>query len=383
MKHKSNKTKMRKTKKRSRNHYDKTKKNTRNIKHKRVTKKRGLNKKGGFKNGYYICESEGCAFHPSLITGSYDGVTKLYHTEGMYNKEKESYDLFNLVDPEYKYHCKILTTNIITPDELKCKVKSDFRELNMNKSYYYIDMEYAGTPIGSISNEDDILKIQEAFIQFLINVLNLKTNDDKYIVHGDPHPGNICYKKDNNDNYIIKYIDLTNVEQVSPDTIIQSGSDIMRQISSLMGCLRIMFGFSNKIVDQLLPIVMVAQGRKYVDVLNEILYVLQNVNNSTDRSEAYAQGYSDEYSSPHISPRQSMDSDYEPSSPIAMEKLNLGKGVKRMKPLFGTPPRIERKNTKLKIDESVRTKKPKMNLFDDYPSPRRFNYDDTDEEDIK
>jgi len=375
MKNYSKKRKIRKTKKKSKN--NKTKKYNKSMKY-----KRNINKIGGFKNGY-ICESEGCIFHPSLINGSHDGVTKLYHNERIYNKEKESYDLFDSVDPMYKYHCKIISNGILTPDELRGKVNNDFRELNMNKSYYYIDMEYAGKTIGSINNKDDKKNIKEKFIPFLINVLNLTTNDGKYLVNGDPHLQNICYKKDNNDDYIIKYIDITNVEAVSPDTIIKSGTDITRQFSSLIGGLRIVFGFSNKIVDELLPIVMAAPERKYVDVLNEIINVLQNAIFSSDGSDSYAEGHSDNYSSPFSSPRNSIENDYDESSPIQIEKLNLGKGLKRMQPLFESPPRLERKNTKLSLEKSVATKKMKMNLLDDYPSPRRFDYGDTDNEDIK
>jgi hypothetical protein len=344
-------------------------------KHKKITKHntKKHRKRGGLKNSY-VCESEGCVIHPSIISNSSDTITKLYHNEKIYNKEKSSYALFDSVDPTHKYHCQIFSSGLLEPAVLHSKLKQEIRGLNLNKSYYYIDMEYAGNTLGSITHKDNIPKIKEAFIRFLIDVLNLRTNDGKYLVHGDPHPGNICYKMDDKGNYIIKYIDITNMDAVSPDTIIKSGSDITRQFASLLGGTRILFGFSNKITDTLLPIVMSAPERKYEDVLNEIINVLINIGDVNSEDEISK--------SPMTSPRESMDSNNE--SPIAIEKMELGKGIKRMQPLFDSPPNIERKNSKLSMSDSIEPKKIRSSLFDDYRSPpmipRRFDYGDTDED---
>lgn len=332
-----------------------TKRETRKMKMK-CNKK---NKKGGFKNGY-ICESEGCVFYPSLITNSTDGVTKLYHSEKLYNTEKNSYSLFDSVDPEYKYHSQIFSFGVLNPQEIRDKILQPIRDINYNKSYFYIDMEYAGKNIGNIDQIDNNLAFQTSFLQFIINVLNLQTqgSQSQYLVHGDPHPGNICYKKDSHGNYIVKYIDITNVGLVNPDTIIASGTDITRQFSSLMGATRIIFGFVNKITDQLLPIVMSAPGRKYSDVVHDIVDTLNNIHLDTNINDS---------SSFEPIPTPALAS---AASPLPNLYSPLPKN-KRLGPLF-TPD----------TSSSTSSKKYKTKLFDETPYKMpTLNFDDDDDND--
>jgi hypothetical protein len=352
---------MKHSKKTIKNHksikYKSRKYKSRKIKNIRKSKTIRKSKKGGFKDGY-TCESEGCIFYPSIITNTYDGVTKLYHSERIYNKEKESYNLFEEVDPNFRFHCRIFSSGILTPEQLREKLGREIREireLKEDKSYFYIDMEYAGTPIGSIKDADNTPILKEALINFMINVMNLRTKTGEFLVHGDPHAGNICYKKDENGNIIIKYIDITNMELVNPETIIKPSTDITRQFSSLMGTLRNVFGFSNKITNELLPVVMNAPERRYEDVLGEILIVLSNnrdtINNDTLTTSASISGFT--------SPEH---------SPNPVNENVFAKGIKRMKmpSLYESPIGEDRKFYLPLVSPS---KKIKTKLFGDSLSP--------------
>lgn len=351
-------------------HYLKRNKKTKkNKKYRNIKSKKHINcKKGGFKDGY-TCESEGCVFYPSIITNSNNSVTKLYNTEQIYNKEITSYGLFDNVDPMYKYHCRIFSTGILTPDELTTKINKDISKLNKNKSYYYIDMEYAGIPIGSITNTVDVDQVKIKLITFMLDVLNLQTNDGQYLVHGDPHSGNICYKIDENNEYIIKYIDITNLELVSPDTEIKPASDITRQFSSLMGTIRNVFGFSNRITDELLPIVMNAPGQKYASVLNEITMILSN--NIGVSRDSISSPVTSSPTNSSIDIMQMETSPFEPfrsdvasvSSTSSIDNSLYTKGKKRInaRVLFDFP---TEENTNLNVNRKSKKKKP--NLFDDY-----------------
>lgn len=275
---------MRNTKKTTKKYKKNMKRKNRSTKRKMIIKRnkakqsrRTRKKIGGLKNGH-VCESEGCVFHPSIISNNPNRVTKLYNNEKIYNKELESYSLFTSVDSNYHYHCEIFSNGLITSDELKNKFEIFPRHLKMDKSYFYIDMEYAGETIGNISESDVTKGFKLSFLQFLINVLSLRNNEGKYLVHGDPHGGNICYKVYNSNDrneYIIKYIDITNLIFVDPDKIIELKTEVTYQFSSLIGNLRHIFGFSNVIVDELMPLVMSLPGRKYDEIVNTIIKILE------------------------------------------------------------------------------------------------------------
>lgn len=267
------KNKIRYTKKRNR--YTKNKRRPSKRREKR--RKTMRNKRGGLKNGY-ICESEGCVFHPSIITNNINQVTKLYNSEKIYQKELSSYTLFTQVDPNYLYHCRVYSNGLLKPSEIQEKIGHLNTNLNfnLNNSYYYIDIEYAGETVGKMPISDVTKEFKLTFLEFFINVLQLKNTEGHYLVHGDPHAGNICYKNVEPNSYLIRYIDITNVMFVPPDEIIRPSSDITRQFSSLVGNMRHIFGFTNKIVDDLMPIVMSLQGNRYDEVVNNIIRVLQN-----------------------------------------------------------------------------------------------------------
>lgn len=281
MGNKNNKNKY--TKKRNR--YRKSKR--RSSKRREKTKKTLRVKRGGLKNSH-VCESEGCVFHPSIITKSMNEVTKLYNSERIYQKELNSYNLFTGIDPSYIYHCRVYSYGILEPSEIQEKIGHLNTSFNLNNSYYYIEIEYAGETVGKIPISDITKEFKLKFVEFFINVLQLKNSDGNYLVHGDPHAGNICYKKIDPNSYLIRYIDITNVFFVPPDEIIRQSTDITRQFSSLVGNMRHIFGFTNKIVDDLMPIVMSLQGKTYGEVVNSIIQVLQNnydiINNDVDVS---------------------------------------------------------------------------------------------------
>ena len=268
-----------------RNRYTKNKR--RNSKRREKRRKTMRNKRGGLKNGY-MCESEGCVFHPSIITNSINEVTKLYNSERIYQKELSSYNLFRQVDPNYIYHCRIYSDGVLEPSEIQEKIGHLNTNFNPNKSYYYIDIEYAGETVSKIPISDITKEFKLKFLEFFINVLQLKNSENNYLVHGDPHAGNICYKNIEPNTYLIRYIDITSIFFVPSDEIIRSNTDITRQFSSLVGNMRHIFGFTNKIVDDLMPIVMSLQGKKYGEVVNNIIQVLQNnydmINNNVDVS---------------------------------------------------------------------------------------------------
>lgn len=253
-----------------RNRYTKKRRNS-----KRREKRTMRNKRGGLKNGY-ICESEGCVFHPSIITKNINEVTKLYNSERNYQKELNSYNLFTSVDSSYIYHCRVHSYGILQPSEIQEKIGHLNTSFNPNNSYYYIDIEYAGEIVSKILISDITKEFKLKFLEFFINVLQLKNDEGNYLVHGDPHAGNICYKNIEPNTYLIRYIDITSILFVPPDEIIRSNTDITRQFSSLIGNMRHIFGFTNKIVDELMPIAMTLQGNRYEVVLDRFIEVLEN-----------------------------------------------------------------------------------------------------------
>lgn len=247
--------------------------------------------KGGFQYGIssIISANEGIVIYPSILLNTYDSITKIYYREKYYDAEINKYKIFNSIDPEHRYHCNVYSHGKLIPSHYNSDDNNKLmNELNKNGKkidieYAYIDMEYAGETIGSQNTKKNDPNLRKAILKFFIEVLQLQDNKGYYLVHGDPHPGNICYKIDNNGNYIIKYIDITQLELVPINHIIISpprppassledylyNSNINFQFSSIIGTIR---HVSNEIADELSTITRI--GRQYGDVLNDVLLVL-------------------------------------------------------------------------------------------------------------
>jgi len=242
--------------------------------------------KGGFEYGMSGINyaNEGIVIYPSIIPKSdilpEDSITKIYYRAKYYDIEIQKYRIFDLVDSEHRYHCNVYShgNNLIPTHYLSNELKQNIQKIDFEKQYAYIDMEYVGETIGSPNTNTSNPKLRKAILEFFIKVLQLQ-NDEGYLVHGDPHAGNICYKIDTNGEYIIKYIDITQLELVPGNQIITSGNDsynIRAQFSSLIGTIRHIFGYDNPIANELTNIKRV--GNTYESVLHEVLEVLIKYN---------------------------------------------------------------------------------------------------------
>lgn len=249
-----------------------------------LTRRRRTHKKrrfvfGGFKNGY-TCESEGCVFYPSIIN-SHDAnqsVTKIYKSKKIFDKEVESYKLFDTIDPDYNYHCRILGLGTIHFNDFKDKMPGE--NMFNNTDYNYLDIEYAGKSIIEIDDNENTSCFKRSLIDFFKAVINLRDRDGSYIIHADPHSGNICYTM-NTDTMcpIIKYIDITSVSKINPTEIIEANTDITRQFSSIIGTFALIFNYIlNPLVTALSTITKSAPGKQYSVVIEEINEILNNVN---------------------------------------------------------------------------------------------------------
>jgi hypothetical protein len=206
---------------------------------------------GGFVKGMNktIFETEGCVFYPNIddIT-DFNTVSKVYTYDHVFQKEMENYDAFDKADPTFQYHCKRINNGIIqSTDPRLTNYKKIFR--NNNGEYHYINIQYAGVPMADYLFDNEFKnKYRNNVCVFFANVLPLTSTNGKYIVHADPHVGNVCADENGN----IRYIDLTNVVMVDRNTIITTNDDIGREISSMCGILLHMFGYDdNYYVDNL------------------------------------------------------------------------------------------------------------------------------------
>jgi len=250
-------------------------KRTRNKRYKRSKRN---SRRGGFNGSdndkrIVKCVSEGCVYYPSII-GRNDAVTKLYLNERLYNKELESYRKFTEVDPNYLYHCRVFANGLLKFEEIEVNLGRKASELNFGKDYYYIDIEYAGETIGDANPNVFTSEFKNKFIDFLINVLKLRNKEGKYLVHGDPHPGNICYKTIDGGKMLIRYIDITTAMFVPPDEVVRSNTEIVFQFASLLGCVRTVFGFTSEIANSLLRLNMTITGKSYETVVTQFIDIL-------------------------------------------------------------------------------------------------------------
>lgn len=263
---------------------DRGRKSRRKSESRRLNKTRRIRKKSPQKGGFaygtsgVVYANEGVVIYPSILSNSYDAITKIYYKKRYYDIEKSKYNIFDSVDPGYKYHSQIYSHGELIPstylsDDLKEKIK----KIEVDKPQVYIDMEYAGETLGSIQDTSDP-KLRKAVLLFFIDVLQLQNDEGLYLVHGDPHPGNICYKIDSNGDYIIKYIDITQLELNPGNKEIKSDNDsynIRAQFSSLLGTMRHVFGYvDNQIANKLSGIEKI--GNTYKNVLGQVLRVLHD-----------------------------------------------------------------------------------------------------------
>lgn len=257
-----------------RNHKKRMNKRTRNKRYKRSKNKRMGGFNGSDNNNRIVkCVSEGCVYYPSII-GRNDAVTKLYLNERLYNKELESYRKFTEVDPDYLYHCRVFANGLLKFEEIEHNLGRNATELNAGKDYYYIDIEYAGETIGNANPSVFTSEFKNKFIHFLINVLKLRNKNEEYLVHGDPHPGNICYKTIDGGQYLIRYIDITTAIFVLPSEIVRSNTEITFQFASLLGCVRTVFGFNSSIANNLLKLNMTMKDKSYETVVTQFIDIL-------------------------------------------------------------------------------------------------------------
>ena len=257
-----------------RNNKKRMNKRTRNKGYKRSKRnyrRSGFNGSGNDK--IVKCVSEGCVYYPSII-GRNDAVTKLYLNERLYNKELESYRKFTQVDPDYLYHCRIFANGLLKFEEIELNLGRKATELNSGKEYYYIDIEYAGETIGDANPSVFTAEFKNTFINFLISVLKLRNKDGEYLVHGDPHPGNICYKTIDGGQFLIRYIDITTAMFVPPNEVVRSNTEISFQFASLLGCVRTVFGFSSVIANNLLALNMTMKGKSYETAVMQFIDIL-------------------------------------------------------------------------------------------------------------
>lgn len=260
-------------------------------KHQKERKQTQTTKKISSKK-FNACGTEGCAIYPSFIQNNDNipnelRVVKIHFTENTCSKEIENYSQFELYDPFYKYHCRIYNSGNILKDTMPVSIHSDISHLihNFNKysSFCYVDLEYAGKSIMDI-NKDDTLNLslfQSCFIDFLKNVLTLK-NNSHYVVNGDPNGTNICYRFENN-TYVIKYIDLTEIEIVDEQFIVNGYKDlvseqIIRQISSFIGNIGFVFGINTPIQSEMSNYLssLLNMKMRYGDIVKHIITLLSN-----------------------------------------------------------------------------------------------------------
>jgi len=258
-------------KKNNKKHVNKRTRNKRYKRSKRSYRKGGLNGKHG--KQIVKCVSEGCVYYPSII-GRVDAVTKLYLNENIYNKELESYRKFTEVDPDYLYHCRVFANGLLKFNEIESNLGRKATELKSGKDYFYIDIEYAGDTIGDSNPNVFTPEFKNQFVRFLINVLSLRNQNGYYLVHGDPHAGNICYKTNDGGQFLIRYIDITNAIFVPPNEIVRSNTEISFQFSSLVGCIRTVFGFSSSLANNLTGVTMSMKEKSYETVMRQFIDVL-------------------------------------------------------------------------------------------------------------
>jgi len=164
-----------------------------------------------------------------------------------------------------------------------------YKKSRFKNEFEYINLEYVGKSLGDIAKPDTMAKpdlsmakpvdmtcLKKSLCDFFIGVLNLRLPNNSFLIHGDPHSGNICYTiNSTNGCPLLKYIDITTMEQVQPDQIVAPNSNIIMQFSSMVGLFRAFFGWSdNKIADDLKKIQLEAPGKTYSAVLSEIIEVL-------------------------------------------------------------------------------------------------------------
>lgn len=248
------------------------------IRRRRRSRQRPLQTGGQRDPAWVRCESEGCAFYPSLRDGSFHAVTKLYYADRFYDEEKRAYDRMSEVDPSFQYHGRLLSFGILSPEQWRERSGAmSLSRIRPDRPYPYLEMEYAGVPIGLVNERgENTPAFQGKFMAFLTGVLSLRTDNGAFLIHGDPHPQNVCYRLGTNPATEVKitYIDLTNLREVVPTTKWHTGTDMARHLYSLLGCARIVFGFSNRLTEQWNQLLLNATERNYEDIVRQLLTYL-------------------------------------------------------------------------------------------------------------
>lgn len=294
---------MRETKRRERG---RGKKSRRKSESRRLKKTRIMRKKTPQKGGLiykYNFGNNVLVIHPSIIRKEDDSITKIYYKPQFFNNEKEKYDIFDSIDRKCKYHSKIYSYGQIILDDhlssddqlkvLKTELINDPKgtylndqrtyKIKMEESMYYMDMEYGGKTILDVPVDREL---QKKLLEFFIGVLQVNSEEGLYLVHGDPHTGNISCNKDIDGDYIIKYIDISQITLIPSNHIIKrddktlslkendNNYKIRSQFSSMIGTIRTIFGYQSEIASELSAIERI--DREYETVLNEVIDVLQS-----------------------------------------------------------------------------------------------------------
>jgi hypothetical protein len=246
-----------------------------------ATKKKDTYKKRLYKGGtkpFVSCESEGCVIYPSIIENQQipkeQRVVKLYNHQTIYENELNKYNILSTIDSSNQYIPKLYGNGITTSTHFL-----------PNQNVNYIDMEYVGSTI--LHTNLDYKRILHNYVRFIHNILQLQNNEGQLLVHGDLHGGNVCI----NNDYHIKFIDLTNIIFVSSTQVINLNSNynyqansiekqVIDQFSSIRGTLlNIALNITNNthlfnIIPQFNTIVNVDKSITYNELLNEFLHII-------------------------------------------------------------------------------------------------------------
>lgn len=214
-------------------------------------------------------------------------VKKVYKNKKYYDNELKNIDILDNLDTTFLYHSNILDRGIINRYRLINEYESiikpltDIQKILSKDVYYYIDAEYNGNNLNYFNNTlrkeitpEEVTIFTNNYIDFLLNILLLLNDGTKYIVYGDIHGGNICYKKE--EHYTFKIIDLGQIKIINGDTLC-SDRDIEMQFQSLCGTINIICGLRRtQIFSDLTDLVSNKSfhEKTYSDVLIEFIDIL-------------------------------------------------------------------------------------------------------------